>query len=439
MRRVVGFLITASLMVSPAFAQSGQTAQIPLQFDFLNPGARSLALGSAFIAVADDATAAFTNPAGLTFLVKPEVSAEVRFRHLETSYLSGGRLSGTVSNTPPDTINGPAYSTSDDSATRLYFLSFVFPYKRWVFAGYRHELVLQSNDFLSDGAFESVSFAGITVNNARQLALKGSRDISVDNWGGSVAYRVNDAISAGVGIAFYVLDLTADFGTFGHTPAVFGPVDFTQAGSTATQRGDGVTPGVNAGVLWTVNPKARIGVVYRQGVSLSFTQVDTVPGSPSQTRTGDFRTPHVFGIGGRYQVRDNWSWSVDYDRVMYSRLKEDYVSFQVPSASLSRIEVPDGNEFHVGTEYVFTNVSHTPALRAGFWYDPDHTIHYSSDSSGTQNDIQLKAIFPGGDDVVHYCFGFGMPLSPAFEFNVGTDLAKGRQYVSGSVVARFGK
>ena len=32
--------------------------------------------------------------------------------------------------------------------------------------------------------------------------------------------------------------------------------------------------------------------------------------------------------------------------------------------------------------------------------------------------------------VVHYCFGFGMPLSPAFEFNLGADLAKQARYVS---------
>src|SRR3954470_14512763 len=87
------FLLLASVTV--ARAQTGQTAQIPLQFDFLNPGARSLAMGSAFVAVADDATTAFTNPAGLTLSIRPEISAEIRFRQLDTPYLSSGRLSGT--------------------------------------------------------------------------------------------------------------------------------------------------------------------------------------------------------------------------------------------------------------------------------------------------------------------------------------------------------
>ena len=79
---VIGIAAVLTMTAVPAHAQTGQTAQIPLQFDFLNPGARSLALGSAFTAVADDATAAFTNPAGLTYLIKPEVSAEFRYRRL---------------------------------------------------------------------------------------------------------------------------------------------------------------------------------------------------------------------------------------------------------------------------------------------------------------------------------------------------------------------
>src|SRR5262249_42953883 len=160
----------------------------------------------------------------------------------------------------------------------------------------------------------------------------------------------------------------------------------------------------------------RVGVVFRQGVSLGFTQVDTVPSNPTVTRTGDFRTPNVFGVGVRYLPRDNWSFSADYDRVMYSRLKEDYVSLQVPAAAVGRVEVPNGNEVHFGTEYVLTNISHTPAIRAGLWYDPDHTIHYTTNNSNTQDDIELRAIFPGGDAVVHYCFGFGVPVSPQFEF-----------------------
>src|SRR5262252_4270274 len=95
----VFFLATAA---APAAAQT--SLQIPIQFDFLNPGAKSMALGGAFAGLADDATAALANPAGLIHIDRSEVSIEGRFTGLTTSFLQGGRLSGAVQNQGLDTI-----------------------------------------------------------------------------------------------------------------------------------------------------------------------------------------------------------------------------------------------------------------------------------------------------------------------------------------------
>ena len=72
-------------------AQGGPTT---IQFSFSNPGARSLGMGGAFAAVADDATAAFANPAGLTQLTRPEVSIEGRHWSYATPFTVGGRVHG---------------------------------------------------------------------------------------------------------------------------------------------------------------------------------------------------------------------------------------------------------------------------------------------------------------------------------------------------------
>ena len=90
----------------PHTAVAQATAQIPLQFDFLDPGARSLALGSAFTAVADDATAAFTNPGRIhVSSVKPEFSAELRWETTRYTIPFGWSvLSGTVTNLGADTV-----------------------------------------------------------------------------------------------------------------------------------------------------------------------------------------------------------------------------------------------------------------------------------------------------------------------------------------------
>lgn len=53
------------MLLSASSAHSQLGAPTTFQFSFSNPGARSLGFGGAFVALADDATASFANPAGL--------------------------------------------------------------------------------------------------------------------------------------------------------------------------------------------------------------------------------------------------------------------------------------------------------------------------------------------------------------------------------------
>ena len=125
-RRIFGLALVLALLatVFSTGAAAQSSLQVPLQFDFLNPGARSLALGSAFVGLADDATSAFTNPAGLSILRFPEVSFEGRYRRIESPFLQSGRLSGTVTNQGVDTIPNGVYGISVCQRRRA-FLFFV--------------------------------------------------------------------------------------------------------------------------------------------------------------------------------------------------------------------------------------------------------------------------------------------------------------------------
>ena len=86
----------------PAGPAQAQTAGAPevgfssIPFQFFPPGARSLAMGATFIGVADDATAAASNPAGLIILTKPEASVHGRFTHF-SELADGGYSSPSVS------------------------------------------------------------------------------------------------------------------------------------------------------------------------------------------------------------------------------------------------------------------------------------------------------------------------------------------------------
>jgi long-subunit fatty acid transport protein len=431
---------TAVLMLLaaiPAHSQTGQTAQIPLQFDFLNPGARSLAMGSAFIAFADDATTAFTNPAGLTLSLRKEVSAEIRYRRLDTPYLSSGRLSGTPSGEGLDTVAAPIYGISPDGKTRPYFLAFVYPHGRWSVAAYRHELVLQTNTFISQGPF----YRSGPFNDVRLFGLSGDRDIDIVTYGVSAAYRVSEHLSLGEGFLLYRFGLDSHFGALSSKSGFFGPVDLSTFGqnSTTTQNGTGVEPAFNIGVLVTVNRTVRFGGVVRQAASFLFTQENRVPATATVSETGTFRTPGVIGVGVRISPADEWAFAVDYDWVQYSRLTTNFIGFQVDPAAGDRVGISNGNELHLGVEYTFLETSIKPSLRAGVWFDPDHAVQYASDGSGSDLDTRLKAVFPGGADAWHFCAGFGMPLSRAYEINFGSDFTSRRHYLSASLVARFGK
>jgi long-subunit fatty acid transport protein len=83
--RLFGLVALASLGAAPAMAQEGQD-EIDLQGRtsvILGSGARALGMGGAFLARADDATAASWNPAGLSYLRRPELSlvgAQITFK-----------------------------------------------------------------------------------------------------------------------------------------------------------------------------------------------------------------------------------------------------------------------------------------------------------------------------------------------------------------------
>src|ERR1700686_4842502 len=79
MRKLFLFAAISLALALPLAAQNTDIESLSgLQFNFGNPGARSLAMGGAFLGLADDASAAEANPAGLTILRKPEISLEGR-------------------------------------------------------------------------------------------------------------------------------------------------------------------------------------------------------------------------------------------------------------------------------------------------------------------------------------------------------------------------
>ena len=81
-----------SLLMLCMLATTG-TAQEEIFFigEELGVGARAMGMGGAFIAVADDATAASWNPGGLVQLERPEFSVVGTYGARQNDYSSGSR------------------------------------------------------------------------------------------------------------------------------------------------------------------------------------------------------------------------------------------------------------------------------------------------------------------------------------------------------------
>lgn len=134
--------LLALVVASVLFAATNATAQrieVALPLDLAPPGARSAGMGRAFIGLADDATAAASNPAGLTNLSRPEISYHFRLDQLDAvrpAFGDAGRL------------------RSRTSSVISVFFSYVMPIRngRVAWSAFYHQNVKSSFRFREDFA-----------------------------------------------------------------------------------------------------------------------------------------------------------------------------------------------------------------------------------------------------------------------------------------------
>ncbi|HEU4521328.1 MAG TPA: UPF0164 family protein, partial [Thermoanaerobaculia bacterium] len=130
MRKILTALALLVCAAVPASAQNTDIESLAgLQFNFSNPGARALGMGGAFLGLADDASAAEANPAGLTILRKAELSLEVR-NYTEAQVL-------TTSGVFPD-LNRTGFNHHSDRV-QIAFASGVYPIGNFTVGAYYHE------------------------------------------------------------------------------------------------------------------------------------------------------------------------------------------------------------------------------------------------------------------------------------------------------------
>jgi long-subunit fatty acid transport protein len=396
-------------------------------------------MAGAFSGLADDATASFANPAGLTFLDTPEISFEFRGGSTTTPFLQGGRLSGGVSNFGTDTIAGPVFGSIVDRGASASYASFVLPHRsnRWVIAAYRHELAKIDQQYSYEGAYTQDPGE---LSSRRDSPQDGRRAIAVTGYGAAGAYKATRGLSVGAALVFYHFAFDSEFKRYfltGFTAAPNRNVGVESLLNYTTQHGDSVRAAPVVGATFD-RGRGRVGLVYRHGASFDF-----VTESPFLNPvTSRFRVPHTLSGGASWRLSSSWLLSGEVTRVGYSRLKDDFITIQA-SSQANDFSIDSGTELHGSVQYAWRRAQGPPIrLRAGAWFDPQHSVQFhprpaANAAERTLNET-IGAGLSKGSSQLHATGGFGWTLTPRFELNVGMDLAKRTKVLSTSLIVHLG-
>ena len=219
-------------------------------------------------AVADNASTIYFNPAGMTRLPGIQLSAGV----------VGVRPSFKFSNEGSSGLLGTGGNGGDAggwSAVPNAYLS-------WQVA---------PDWFIGLGISSPFGLATEYDNNwiGGYQAIKS--EITTVNYNPSLAWKVNDKVSLGLGLSYQTIDAEM--------------TNMTPVGLYRLKGDDGAW-GWNAGALFTLSPAMRVGVSYRSTMSYTLDGNRTLGAAPSTSASADLKLPDTVILSVWQQVSDRW-------------------------------------------------------------------------------------------------------------------------------------
>jgi long-subunit fatty acid transport protein len=427
-RRSLGTLAAALAWASLASAQTNERIYERLDFRFVTPGARAVGMGKAFVGLADDATAAYSNPAGLSNLLAKEFSFEVQATDIRHE-----RLTSLVPGGPTETrrfgerVWGPS------------FLSFAVPLDRWTASfflntvqNYRESFAFEGRPVPGLGAPEDGAFGEVSVQN--------------QEYGLGLSFVVNRFVSIGASGVVTALSLASE----GRSGTPFNPRNGTNTIDSGTR-----LTGMG-GILIKPARGLSIGASFSAGATFDletklfgrFLYGDSVDSLEDRVRNGDaapisYVVPPRLGIGASWRIWDRFTVVFDANRILYAKQVNDeflIVDFQAQAFNLSgnNFFVRDVWEVHAGAEYRIYKPRLTVAFRGGVFTDPDHSLRFRGSPAETIASELLEFRFNSVSDRtdVGGTVGLGIMLANRFQVDAAASFAKDAREVVVSFVVR---
>lgn len=323
--------------------------------------AKAMGMGGAFVALASDASAVYFNPAGLGF-------------QTGTSFLLGGTVI-----LPSTKFTGPTPSTTETSMVSQTF----FPPTVYGAYAISDKLVVGLGVFTPYGLGTEwpVDWAG------RRASVK--TDLQTFYVNPSVAYKISDQLSIGVGVSYIFSNVKLKFRV--PTYSSLAPPTPAANDGTAQLEADGTGFGFNAGVMYKAE-KFSVGLSYRGLTKIDYSGTATFSDMQALTTYfpgGDGKTtlplPSIFMGGVAYNVTNDFTVTADFQWTgwsSYDQLNVDLKegpNFPLTGKPLqgdlsSKKDWEDNYAIKIGAEYRLEQF----ALRAGYMYDktpqPDKSV-----------------------------------------------------------------
>jgi long-chain fatty acid transport protein len=324
-------------------------------------GAKAMGMGFAFTAQADDPSAIYFNPAGLTQLKGNNVMVGVTYVRL-----NGGEFTGT---TPVDNVFA---SKSETQKSLDLFIPNAYYTKT------------TSDGYVAYGVGIFAPFGlGQEYNNIHTSIFRNQItkiDLQTIVVNPTIAFKINEFLSVGVGI-----DYMYGKATLAKTPWNPALVPVAQNGNVfdLELKGDGDAWGYNFGLLLKPTENLKIGANYRSPFDLDIKDGDVtlqninpgvlpaLAGLTSTKGNATISMPATFALGVSYTM-GKVTLNADADWTFWS----SYSSLPIDFADNRPVVLPDSNAaknwkdvcaVRLGAEY---RVTAPLALRAGFVYDP---------------------------------------------------------------------
>ncbi|MFC1523449.1 OmpP1/FadL family transporter [Thermodesulfobacteriota bacterium] len=413
------FLFILLLTASPVSAAKLEMAS---SWNPVGSGARALAMGGAFIGVADDATAASWNPAGLIQLERPEVSAVgAWFERTED---------GTYATNPE--ANG-SESVSEFNAN---YLSFAYPF----FLFNRNMVVSINYQNLFDFNRQNNIFLDETVQSGMFMSertIKEDHEGNIRALGLAWAIRLIPSITLGLTLNVWD-DILGDNGwetTYDEDAQTqllnISPVNTT----TILRESEYSFSGVNAniGFLWNITPQLTLGAVlktpFTADVERETTTTETgtgTPGTTVETEKMEMDMPMSYGLGIAYRVSDELTLSADLYRTEWDNFTQTsgtgVETSPITDLSPEASNIDPTHQIRIGAEYLMMKTDLIIPVRGGIFYDPapamDSPDEYYGFSIGSGL-IFKRVVF---DIAYQYRFGndVGTSLHQIYDFSQDT-------------------